>query len=283
MARGIHTRKRSGGPIFRRSVKRTRFVPVRRFRRPISRRVQGQSSRTLNPKAIGQFRTRRTSARAYRRRLYHDTQFDIHWRSVFDSASTVNTPNSIDTSTLRFVNALPNSSGLEFFTTSGGLQPVDTGVAAPVSFGRKITIRGGICYLRVANPIPDISTGGSESIKVTVYAVWSVRNPNFGGFPPAPVGGVPQSWDPSLVPDFIKNIGKIMFRRDFILSPNNSVEEIAFRLRPMKLDRNIFQSAGNQLHWLIQVGQMTNTESTPSAETLTIAVGHNLSFVMDEV
>jgi len=276
MVRGIHTRKRSGGPIFRRTTKRRRIV----FRRRTTgrRTVQGQSSRSLNPRAIGQFRSRKTSARTYRRRIYHNTQFDTHWRSVFDNGATVTTPNDITNSTVTFVNGLPNTAGLEFWTTARGTVPVDAGATVP-TFGRNITLRGGISYIRIGNPTPDVQAGGSESIKVTVWCIWTPKTPVLIGFPTQ----VPQSWDPSTVADFDKNVGRIMFKRDFILGPNNSVEELAFRYRPKRIDRAVFNVGGSQMMWMVAVGQLTATEGTPAAETITIVTGHNVSFAADEV
>ena len=266
---------------FRRNVRRRRNVTGRfsRFRRTFrrtGRRITGLSTQSLAPRNVAQFRSHRIRKSAYRRKLWNDSLMEAHYRSVLTSSSIGVTPNDINNMTVTRSFALPS---VGFWVSTGGAQPVDTGVALG-TFGRSIVIRGGVCRACVANPNADIGPTGGDTLRVTVYGVWTVKNPNFTGFP---VASVPQSWDPSVIPDFSMNVGKVILRRDFMLQPNGGVEDVYYRMKPRRVDQIEYLNGGNQLMWVFCVGQLTNTETIPAAESYTYTVGHNLSFVGDEI
>lgn len=244
-------------------------------------RVGTLSTNTLQPRNTSQFRSRKKSRRIYRRALYRSTEFKTHFRSVAATGAIINLPNNIVQSTVVFVNALPNAAGSEFWTTGGGVQPVDTGVSAP-SFGQgDIVIRGGQSRITIANPHAPMETGegnaAGDTLKVSVFAVWTNKRPDLTLLNIV----VPQSWDPSVLPDFGTRVGKVLFRRDFFLGTEGKAQEVTYRYRPLKIDSGEFNNGGSQLYWLILIGQTTNFNVL--AETCTTVTSHNISFSGDLV
>lgn len=268
-------RKFSGSSMTRRV--RRRFG---RRRRPMfkRRRVVTYSSNSIRPvDGIG-FRKRRIKASRYRRMLFNSTNFKNHYRSIASNGFIIPTPNDITTGGVNWFSAWPD--GAPFWTAAGGAQPIDTGIAVP-TFGREVFLRGGMIRCTVANPSPDISTGGSESIRVRVFAVRTIKNPNTAWLGAAlPTQVQSQLWDPSVVPDFDR-FGKVLFEREFDLPPNNSAMDVCMRLRPQRIDELEDSLSGNKIVWVVLVGQLTNTEAVNAVENVTVTVSHNLSFAAD--
>lgn len=267
MARGIHTRKRSGG-VLRRSGKKRRFTRRRRT----TRNGRTTTSRASAATSVGTFRTRRTPARRWRRMLWNDTIAKQHYRSMDDIATPANTPNTIIDANFFQVAGLPNS----FWTPGGGAQAADPGVLVP-TFSGDITLRGGIARIALANRVNPADTAPSDPVRCTVYAIWS--NSNTASFT-FPVNPVPIMWDPSAIPDFHR-YGRVLFRRETILKGDGEALQCYFKFKPQKIDQAIFNLGGSKLVWFIVLSQMTNTEATAVAENVDIVTSHSISFSAD--
>lgn len=267
MVRGIHTRKRSAG----------RFVRRTKRRRTVRRRRTGRNGRTTTSRAsgatsVGTFRTRRTSVRRWRNMLWQDTIAKTHYRSVIDRTVNFATPNDLINATLSVQSALP----LSFWTTAGGTKPVDVGVLVP-TFSGDITLRGGIARVAVTNRVNPVDTTPSDPVRITIYAVWTDSNTSAFVLPAATQKTM---WDPSLEADFTK-FGKVQFKRETILKGDGESVQCYFKYKPQKIDQAVFNGGGHQLVWFILASQMSNTETTPTGETVDVVLSHNISFSAD--
>jgi len=271
MARGTHTRKRSGGPI-RRPAKKSRVTRRRRSRR----NGKSTTSRASNATSVGTFKGRKTSLRTYRNMLWRDTLMKSHYRSVFDTAFTLGTPNTTTGANVAQIIALPR-----FWEAGGGATfPANVGGTVP-TFDGDIILRGGVCRIALANRVDALAAIQTDNVRCTVYAVWTTANPAALGLS----NPVSTMWDPSLVPDFEK-YGKVMWKREVLLKADGESVELFFKFKVQKIDQAVFGSAlatirGQSLMWLVHVSQLTNTEAAPTPENIDILVSHNVSFSSD--
>jgi len=266
MARTIQTRKRSGG-ILLRPIKKRRTI--RRRRRNVSGRTT--TSRASGATSIGTFKGRKTTLRQYRNILWRDSMMKTHWRSVFDAATNITTPNNLTSGTLAVINALPI-----FYTTGGGAVSADSGVAVP-TFNGDIILRGGIARIAIANRVAE-GVQPTDNVRVTVYACWTTATPSII-FPAA----VPTMWDPSLLPDFEK-FGKVLWKREALLKADGEAVQIYFKFKVQKIDQAVFTQGsirGQTLVWVLHVSQTSNSETTAIAEIVDVVTSHNLSFTGD--
>lgn len=266
MVRGIHTRKRSGGRLVRRS-KRTRFTRRRR-----TARGRTTTSRASAAVSVGTFRARKTSTRRWRNMLWQDTIAKQHYRSLDDVSTPLSTPNTITDANFIQVSALPNN----FWTAGGGAVSPDPAILLP-AFTGDITLRGGIARIAVANRVNPVDTAPSDPVRVTIFAIWS--GPNTSGFT-FPVNPVPIMWEPSTIPDFSR-YGRVQFKRETILKGDGEAVQCYFKFKPQKIDQSQFNLGGRKLVWFVLASQMTNTEGTPTAENLDVVTSHNISFSAD--
>lgn len=238
------------------------------------------SSNDTKPRNPDQYRSKKTSRRKYKNKIWNDGMLKAHYRSCLSTGSVIATPNNITGVTVGIFPALPNTAGAAFYTSTGGLRAIDVGVAASTA-GREVAIRGGLIRITIANPTPDNVAGGSESIRAKVWLVFANSNPDFGVIP---IADSSQLWDPSVQADFNK-FGKIVLSREMDLPPNNSAMDIQHRLKVQLVDRGIFETPvqGKQLFWIVAVGQLTATEGIATAESLTVVTSHNLTLTMDQV
>lgn len=239
-----------------RSRSRSKPAPKRRLRRFGGKRTKTMSTRSMGS-GIG-FRSKRLSRRRYKSILWRDTLNKSHYRSV---AATLNTTQANASPTVAVIDSadgLPD----DFWTTGAGLQALDTGVTPP-TFTGDITVRGGKIGLTF------MLDGATYPVEVSV---WLVKRSN--GTPPAFTTG-PYGWDPSLVPDFYDDVGKIVMRRKKLLLDESSWN-VEFRLPIMKLDQATHNTTNTYL-WIWTVQDVSD------GGTATVRVNnyHNLSFSAD--
>lgn len=243
----------------------------RRFRR--GSRFGGTTNRASGPTSIGRFRTRKTPKSVFRRWLWQSTMSKSHYRSIRATTTAMSTPNDIVNATLAVF--IPGTDGINpFWTTGGGFQPEDTGIT-PTFLG-DITLRGGVSRISIANRVTVAEATATDAVRVTVFTVWN--NPNVPGFTfPATV---PITWDPSVFPDFQRN-GKVIGRKEAILSATGDTLELFFRHKIQLIDQPVYNNNGSRLAYFVLVSQVTNTEAVAAPETVDVVLSWNYSFSAD--
>lgn len=258
MARITHKRKRSN--YVARPFKRRRTTRFKRRGPSITANYKSISTRgTL----VG-FKTRRTSRRTYRNHLWNSTKFLTHYRSIHGSNTTLTTTASNLVGPVVLLNLIRYGTN-EFWTVAGGLQPHDFGVTTAI-FNADIILRGGRWNLEFHN------SSGSVDIKVRVFLLNSVTNPNFAFEPTT----APIQWDPSASPDFINFIGK-PFRTYETIIESGQNWNIGGMLRIQKIDEITYANQGRApiavVH-VLNVGQAV-------VSNLVVTRSYNLSFSGD--
>lgn len=265
------SRKRASSSRMRgRTVRRRLNFGRPRFRRRV-RRFTGYTNRASGATSVGRFRTRRTRPSTFRRRLWNASVDKSHYRSVGAATLTVPTPitNILTTATLQII-----TPGNAFWTVAGGAQPEDTGVLVP-SFSGDITLRGGVTKLTIANRTIATEVTPTDNVRVTVFTVWTNPAAPVFIFPTT----VPISWDPSVFPDF-QRYGRVIGRREAILSASGDTLELSFRHRVQRIDQAVFNAGGNRLQYFVLVSETTNSDAT-GAEQVDITNAINYSFAAD--
>lgn len=265
MARTNQTRKRSGGPIYRNGpVKRSRPMRRRRFRR--------KSSAITSKSGTGgsiRFKARKLSRSRWNKMLWDSTLMKNHWRSMGSVAVTQTSPADSALATWAALQAVETGTGSNFWLTSGGAQPSDTGVAVP-PFTGDLVIRGGRIGISFYNQSTDVSGVEVMCMLIKTTEVLGTTAPITGSFS---IG-----WDPTSVADFTRQFGKVVYRRRFLLE-NDTASEVEYRLPIQKVDQGTWAVNGLKYIWYIGISNMQNA----------VAVGcsirryFNLSFVGDSV
>ena len=213
--------------------------------------------------------------RQWRRIIFRDTEAKPHYRSVSSTSETSrSTPVSTDLSTTFTRPALLSDIASPFWTPAGGLQDKDFGEAGPVFRDDKV-IRGGYAKITISNRTD------TEALHVKVFAVWASINPDQTRM--ALVNSTIQAreWDPSMFPDFQK-LGKVLYSRECILRPGDNPFDVTHRLKPQKLDDDVFlNNRGSQLIWMVKVVKMTSTDVIQVQQNLLVTYSFNLSFSAD--
>jgi len=251
--------------------RRLNFSKKRRVtRRGRARKSIAFTSQSGSGSAV-QYKARRTSRRAYRKHLWDSTLFKEHYRALGSVVTSFNTPASVSTISILVEKAIDNGSGSVFWLTAGGALPPDSGATLPF-FSGDITVRGGKLGLRLANVLdPAIS---AETLQGTVLLVKTTKN----WTPAAITTPQPLGWDTSLVQDFDTRVGRIIYRKNFLLKDADTAL-IEYRLPLHKIDANDFQLVYNTYVWVIMAGNA----SQATVDTMTITKYFNLSFAADAV
>lgn len=277
MASRFAKRKRTSGNRF--NNKRRKFSKGRRGRGRLS--VSAQAG---NLSSAG-FRRNRIRPRTLRKFLWRDTIYKNHFRSAADRSTSITTPPpaglplvpQLDTVRFNFVSVLPDNATAPFtpfWTTGGGAISSDTGVAVPL-FNGDIVIRGGMARATFNN------NGTSDAVRLRLFMVRSIYNPNFSVLPAANSIFGPTSWDPSLLPDFVK-FGRVLRSWEFLMLPGQRPITVKFPLKTRKIDQDIHNSArGQRFFWMFHVSNCSDVDT--AANTVTTHFSHNLSFVGDAI
>jgi len=242
-----------------RSRSRTPFPKRSRFtrRRNTARKSRQYGGRTGFASGIS-YRSRRMKPRAWRSLLWRETQSKPHFRSLLETAASVT--NQTDTGTVE-INGLTAIES-NFWKTAGGLQALDDGVTPPTDFAGDLIIRGGKMGVTFFNANTTPVEINLWLIKVNPAATLSF-----------PATG-PYGWDPSLIPDFATEFGKIVMHRKKIILEND-MATFEYRLPTFKVDQDRHNS-NNYYNWLI-----SSWDPTSSALVTTVNRYFNLSFTGD--
>lgn len=210
------------------------------------------------------FRSKRTSAAAYRRRLWNSTLDATHYRSAYNVSFSLTSQATSQTSTTSLINALHGDANFLWYAAGGAVDP--TGGAVPTGWGPSFIIRGGMITWNAAN-----FNAGTQSMKVTLYLIKSGANFDTTSFP----ASVFDNWDPSLIANFKDNYGKILMKKVMMIE-NDGVAEVSYRLPVHKIMQADFVL---NRHTYIWIALLNGPEA--AANSVRCTIGHNLSFVGD--
>lgn len=257
---------------FRRTFRRRRPFSGRRFVRRNRFNKKSRMSAYTMFKGTGYslpYRSRKLSARAFRRKIWNDTIAAPHWRSIDNNSVTQTTGTSQGIGSVALYTPLLSAAGGNpFWVAAGGLQPQDTGGVSPV-FRGDITLRGG----KVGITISVAEAAGNHTL-IKVWTVKTVSNPIVARI----VSPQPLGWDPSVSPDFISEFGRPIAYREAVINGNFSTFTVEHRLRPQKIDQASFiNDFGHQICFLVQVVNITDTTDN----TVQLIPYHNVSFSAD--
>ncbi|AXL65934.1 putative capsid protein [Giant house spider associated circular virus 2] len=263
--------------------KRVYAMPVSKSNRPfkkrrISRRKRRGSRKSVNftsqsgrGTGLG-FSRKRTSLRKFKRLLWDSSTAQTHYRSNFAFTTAINTTAVASTMSVTVI-ASRRFNNQNFWTTAGGAINPDGGTIPTFVTNGDFTIRGGMYGLRLCNA-PDAADTDKDAIQCIVYLVKSTKNWNSTNLP----ASVPVGFDPSLVQDFQTNIGKIVYKKEFLLEDTN-VAVIEKRMGLSKIDISEYQNSQSEFVWIILTGIVSGT----TIKGVTVVPYYNLSFVGDTV
>lgn len=243
-------------------------------KRRITRRGRKSNAFTSQSGSGGaiQYKARKTSRRAYRKHLWDSTLFKEHYRSIGAVATTLNTPASQSFMTVLVEKAIDNGGAANFWTAGGGALAPDPLQALP-TFSGDVTIRGGKMGIRIANTLDSVASAAT-TIQGTVLLVRTTKNFTGGAITtPQPLG-----WDTSLIPSFDTLVGRVIYRRNFLLKDADSAL-VEYRIPLHKIDVGDFNANYNTYMWVILAGNVDNA----SAHGMAITKFYNLSFAADAV
>lgn len=242
-------------------------------RRRITRRGKGKKSINFtSASGAGQtigFRARKINPSRWRRLLWDASSMSTHYRSSAAATTSVNTPASQSSMTLGTQEAM-RFLGAQFYTAGGGAIPPDSTDPIPAFTGRFI-IRGGKIGIRLTNTF-DTLVASQNSLQGTVFLIKTSNNFQPAGLPAT----VPVGWDPTVFTDFNTIIGRIVYRKTFLLRDADSAN-IEYRLKVSKLDEADYLNVLNQYVWMVLVGNV----DISAARSFAITYYYNLSFTAD--
>jgi len=215
------------------------------------------------------FKSKKTSRRAYKKHLWDSTLFKDHYRSTRAISSTINT--NTNTNDLVISAEAAYLFGITpFYLAGGGAITNDAAVLLP-AFTGDITVRGGMLGMRIANTL-DTVAANTGSVQGTVFLIKTTKNWTAASIPIAGQVG----WDPTLIADFDTKVGRILYRKNFLLRDADTAT-IEYRLPVHKVDQGDVVALYNTYVWLVLAG---NVDSTLT-KSMTITKYWNLSFTGD--
>ncbi|QCX35028.1 capsid protein [Blackfly DNA Virus 4] len=267
MARFIQKRKASSGPVSR-SYKRSRPMRRRRF----GKKTSQFTTNSTRGGGIG-FRGRKYGKRRWKNLIYNSSQDKTHYRSNGVAAQSLSTPGvsfGIMNTSLQLSRRF---SGNAFWVTAGGAINPDGGVMPTFATNSDLTVRGGMYGLRMVNT-PDALDIDKDPLNVIVYLIYTSKGFTNGSIP----AQVNVGWDPSLVPDFQTNIGKILMKKAYQIR-DGDVVTIEKRMGISKIDQTEYNATISEYAWLVLLGQTSSTV----VRGLALTTYYNMSFTGDVV
>lgn len=260
-----------GGPIRNSNFKRTKRVSRRRRGRKGGRKTSNFTSQSGVGSGIS-FRSRKVRRSKYNNMLWNSTMFKKHWRSANSVSSSLSSSVAPERITAELSTAL-RFGGNSFWTTAGGAINPDGGVVGTFPSDEDFVIRGGKLGLRISNTYDTLGTTG-ESVQVWVYLLRT--SPGYN--PGALASSYPIGWDPSLITDFQTLLGKIVYKKQFLLK-DAEVADVEYRLKIQKIDASDYVAGRNTFVWMYMVG----TADSGGARTIQVAPYYNISFTADQI
>jgi len=262
MVRTTQKRKRSG------------FNSARAFKKRRVSRRRGKNSTSYSTKAGAatglRFKTKRLSRRAYNKKLWDSTFMKAHYRSNGSVAGNITSQALQGNITITTLQAMDNGSA-PFWQTNGGAQTIDVGVGVPV-FADDIVVRGGMVGIKLFNE--NGALGETATVQCKVYLIKNAPRQDLTNLPTS----APYGWDPTLVPEFSKDIGTVIYTKTFQLENVNEMT-IERRIGVMKIDQQSWSADVQRLSWIVTVGDPQGTVS----KIVRVCTYFNLSFSADAV
>lgn len=263
MARHMQTRKRSR-PVG--------FVGKRTFKRRRTTRGKKSSNFTSQSGKGGgiTFRSRKVKAKTYRNLLWNSSILKTKYRTILSAVASPSTPGTTLTHGVTATSAI--NFGSAFWTAAGGAVSPDSSNALP-TFTGNIVLRGGMIGCRITNTL-DTTAASAGTIVGTMFLIRSTKNWTSASVPST----VTLGWDPTMIQDFATKIGKIYYKKTFLLRDAESALT-EYRLRVSSIDEGDYFSFYNQFIWFIVYG---NVDSSVTKQ-IVINTYYNMSFVADGV
>jgi len=253
------------------STSNKRRKGIKRRGRRIARRSSNFTSQQGRGGGLG-FARRRTSRRQFRRLLWDASTAQTHYRSNFAALSVVNTTASPTTMQVTVI-ATRRFSGNNFWTAAGGAINPDGGAIPTFATNTDFTVRGGIYGIRITNS-PDTLDTDKDAIQGIVYLVKTTKNWNSSNLPVT----VPVGFDPSLVQDFQTNIGKVVYKKTFLLE-DTGMAIVEKRMGLSKVDQTEYTNSQSEFVWIVMLG----VSSASTIKAVACTTYYNMSFVGDAV
>lgn len=266
MVRSTHTRLSSRSVLGKRKARGhvVRSYKRRRFTR--GRKTSQFTSQSASGGGLG-YRARRMRPRQYRSLLYRDTAFTTHYRSLDGGTGSIASDVDQRFARVYVTSALRDGAANVFYAVAGGAVNPNSTVAVP-NFDSPIIVRGGKVGFTMVNKTESAITA-YQPLRVIVFLVATGDEYNIAGVPT----GTFQGWDPSYIGDFSKNIGRVIWRKSYLLK-DQEVVQVERRLRVMKIDASTFEQDKRSLIWMISV----NNPDTTDARNIQFSHYYNLSF-----
>jgi len=246
------------------------------FRAPIRKRYRGRGTSILGnvskPSAVIQFKRRRFRPKAYKRRIWNDTLYTTHFRSVLDNAFVAQT----QLQTARANGFVVQAVQAPFWQVAGGAQPANVGGSVP-DFSNDITLRGGLIRVSCTNE------SNVDTIRVKVFLVKTNKFPNNTIITTANMTNISSMWDPTVVAGN-REYGKVIYAREAMLMPDSQPFECFYKLGVQKIDQDDWvTNYGNAYTWLVLICKMNITEFVAAVQNVRVVWSHNLSFSGDAI
>jgi len=215
----------------------------------------------------------------------------MHYRSIFNTTTALNSPAGINALALNFFEAMSSAAGTQIWKTAGGAQDPGFGnrptwmnaPGAGVPEPTTIVIRGGRLFATVVNGSTADTLYGRLQL---VFLKSQLRNTTDTAASNTALDwlnsavGVtrPFSWDIMSMPDASEYIFKPVLDRQMDLKAGEDFT-VTYKLRPQKIDADEYNRGSGWFPvWIFSVGQRVDTSAGVSP--LGLQFGHNLSFAM---
>jgi len=235
------------------------------------------------------FRTRKLGLRRWRAVLWRDTTAATHYRS-FKAVSWLWAPGSTPLESNVGMEAMLNGDALTindatpFWTSGGGLQENTIGAGVPAFTSADIILRGGMATIQFSATV-DTTT----PYRIRIWVVAASANPDLAKWTAVTTGVKSAYWDPSSVPEFRQDFGRVIMSRETLLTPGAMPVEFKWRQSVQKIEQTVWrgvgpipgppQPGGSKLYWMYQIIPVL-AGANPS---LQIVRGYNVSLSGDTV
>lgn len=217
------------------------------------------------------FKARRTSRSAYKKHLWDSTLYKEHYRS--QSAVTAQVITTVNPSALSILAEAALVTGVNpFYIAAGGAVSPDAAQAMPTFTGNLI-VRGGMIGLRITNNF-DAVAANQSTMQGTAFLLKTTKNWVGAAIPATVFVG----WDPTMIQDFDTRIGRILYRKNFLLKDGDAAA-MEYRLKVHKVDIGDFVNTYDTYVWLIVAGNVDTT----AIHSLTYTKYWNVSFSGDAI
>lgn len=203
--------------------------------------------------------------------LWNATLMKDHYRSNAATSQSVSTPATISSMSV-VAEAAWKPAGNAFWTLTGGATTGDT-IVPLTGYNGDIIVRGGKIGIRLVNAFDTVDANRS-TIHGQIMLIRTTKNFISGVLPlTCPVG-----WDVTFVNDFSTVVGKILYKKQFLLRDADTAV-VEYRVRTQKIDRGDYDSNYNNYIWVIIVGNV----DIAAARAVHYTTYHNISYSADAV